>query len=182
MGGKWVEVLKDIDPRIRRVAILFNPETAAAGGNLFLPSFKLAGAALGVEAIEAPVHDVSGIEQAIDALGSEPNGGLIAMADIFIALNRGLTIRLAAKNRLPLMAAFKFYTDEGGLVSYGTSVSDLFHRAATYVDRILKGAKPADLPVQAPTKFEMVINLKTAKALGITVPQTLLVAADEVIE
>ena len=96
------------------------------------------------------------------------------MADIFIALNRGLIIRLAAKNCLPLMAAFRFYTDEGGLVFYGTGVSDLFHRAATYVDRILKGAKPADLPVQAPTKFETVVNLKTAKALGITVPQTLL--------
>jgi putative tryptophan/tyrosine transport system substrate-binding protein len=182
MGGKWVEVLKDIDPRIQRVAILFNPETAARGGNLFLPSFKLAGAALGVEAIEAPVNNVSGIEQAIDAVAREQNGGLVAMADIFISLNRELIIRLAAKNRLPLIAAFRFFTDEGGLVSYGTSVIDLFHRAANYVDRILKGANPAELPVQAPTKFEMVINLKTAKALDLAISHDFLLRADDVVE
>jgi putative tryptophan/tyrosine transport system substrate-binding protein len=182
MGGKWVEVLKDIYPGIRRVAILFNPGTASAGGNLYLPSFKLACAALGVEPIESPAHNVAEIEQAIDALGREPNGGLVAMADISISLNRELIIRLAATNRLPLIAAFRFFPDEGGLVSYGPNVTDLFHRASTYVDRILKGEKPADLPVQAPTKFELALNLKTAKSLGLTVPQSLLAIADEVIE
>ena len=182
MGGKWVEVLKDLDPRIRQVAVLFNPETAPAGGKFYLPSLKLAANALGVELTEAPVHDAAGIGRAIDVLGREPNGGLVAMADIFIASNRELVIQWAANNRLPLIAAFRFFADEGGLISYGTSVVDLFRRAATYVDRILRGAKPADLPVQAPTKFEMVINLKTAKALGLTISRDFLLRADEVIE
>jgi putative tryptophan/tyrosine transport system substrate-binding protein len=182
MGGKWVEVLKDLDPRIRRITILFNPDTATRGGKFFLPSFIAAGAALGLETIQAPVHDAAGIEDAIDALAREPNGGLVAMSDIFTASNRELIIRLAVDHRLPLIAAFRAYTDLGGLVSYGPSSVDIFHRAASYVDRILKGEKPADLPVQAPTKYELVINLKTAKALGITIPQTLLATADEVIE
>jgi putative tryptophan/tyrosine transport system substrate-binding protein len=182
MGGKWVEVLKDIDPRIRRVAILFNPESAAGHGKLYLPSFNAAAAALGVEPIEAPVHDPAEIEKAIDALARQPDGGLIAMADIFTNLNRKLIIRLAANNRLPFIGPFRSFTDDGGLVSYGISAIDIFHRAASYVDRILKGANPADLPVQAPTKFEMVINLKTAKTLGLTVPQIMQMTADEVIE
>ena len=182
MSAKWVEILKDLDPRIRQVAILFNPETAAAGGKYYLPSFKSAGKALGVEAIEAPVHTAAEIEQTIDALARKPNSGLVAMAEIFTTLNKAFIIRLAANNRLPLMCPFRYFTDEGGLVSYGIDLADLFHRAATYVDRILKGAKPADLPVQAPTKFEMVINLKTAKTLGLTVPPMLLARADEVIE
>jgi putative ABC transport system substrate-binding protein len=182
MSAKWVEILKDLDPRIRRVAILFNPETAAAGGKYYLPSFKSAGEALGVEAIEAPVHNAAEIEQAIDALAREPNTGLVAMAEIFTTVNKALIIRLAANDRLPLMCPYRFFIDEGGLVSYGISLTDLFHRAASYVDRILKGARPDDLPVQAPTKFEMVINLKTAKALGLTVPQSILARADEVIE
>jgi putative ABC transport system substrate-binding protein len=182
ISGKWVEILKDLDPLIRRVAILFNPETAAASGKYYLPSFKSAGDALGIEAIEAPVHNAAEIEQAIDALAREPNSALVAMADIFTTLNKALIIRLAANDRLPLMCPFRFFTEEGGLVSYGISLTDLFHRAATYIDRILKGAKPADLPVQAPTKFEMVINLKTAKALGLTVSHDFLLRADEVIE
>jgi putative tryptophan/tyrosine transport system substrate-binding protein len=182
MGGKWLEVLKDLDPRIRRVAILFNPQTAVGGGTFYLPSFNTAAAALGVEPIEARVHDSAGIEKAIDALAREPNGGLVAMADIFTNLNRELIIRLAAKGHLPFIAAFRSFTDDGGLVSYGSSAIDIFHRAASYVDRILKGEKPADLPVQAPTKFELVINLKTAKALGLTVPQIMQMTADEVIE
>jgi putative ABC transport system substrate-binding protein len=182
ISGKWVEILKDLDPRIRRVAILFNPETAAASGKYYLPSFKAAGDALGIEAIEAPVHNAAEIEQAIDALAREPNSALVTMAEIFTTLNKALIIRLAANDRLPLMCPFRFFTEEGALVSYGISLTDLFHRTATYVDRILKGAKPADLPVQAPTKFEMVINLKTAKALGLTVSHDFLLRADEVIE
>jgi putative tryptophan/tyrosine transport system substrate-binding protein len=182
MSAKWMEILKDLDPHIRQVAILFNPETAAAGGKYYLPSFKSAGEALGVEAVEAPVHNAAEIELAIDALARKPNSGLVAMAEIFTTLNKALIIRLATTNRLPLMCPYRFFTEEGGLVSYGISLTDLFYRAAAYVDRILKGAKPADLPVQAPTKFELVINLKTAKALGLDVPATLLARADEVIE
>jgi putative ABC transport system substrate-binding protein len=182
MGGKWLEVLKDLDPRIRRVAMLFNPETAAAGGKLYLTPFKAAGAALGIETIEAPVHDLAGIEKAIDATARQPNGGLIAMADAFTYANREIISRLATNNHLPFLAAFRPFTEAGGLISYGIDQFDIFHRAASYVDRILKGTKPSDLPVQFPTKFEMVINLKTARALGLTVPPALLALADEVIE
>jgi putative ABC transport system substrate-binding protein len=182
MGGKWLEILKDLDFRIRRVAILFNPTTAAAGGKPYLIPLKAAGPALGIETIEAPVHDSAGIKQAIDTMARQPNGGLVAMADVFTFSNREMIIRLAAQNHLPFMAAFRTFTDEGGLISYGIDGVDIFYRAASYVDRILKGAKPADLPVQAPTKFEMVINLKTAKTLGLTVPPTLIARADEIIE
>jgi putative tryptophan/tyrosine transport system substrate-binding protein len=182
LGGKWLEILKDLDPRIWRVAMLFNPETAAAGGKLYLTSFKAAGEALGIETIEARVHDPGGIEKAIDAMARQPNGGLVAMADAFTYANREMIVRLANNNHLPFIAAFRPFTDAGGLISYGIDQFDIFHRAASYVDRILKGAKPADLPVQAPTKYELVINLKTAKAVGLTVPPTLLAVADEVIE
>jgi putative ABC transport system substrate-binding protein len=182
MGGKWVEILNDLDPRIRRITILFNPDTAPGGGKFFLPAFKAAGTALGVETIEAQVHDASGIEKAIEALSGETGGGLAAMPDTFTGSNRDLIIRLAANHRLPLVAAYRTFSEVGGLVSYGPNTSDLAHRAAAYVDRILKGEKPADLPVQAPTKFELIVNLKTAKALGITVPPSLLARADEVIE
>ena len=182
MGGKWLEILKDLDPRIRQVAMLFNPETAAAGGKLYLTPFKAAGEALGIETIEARVHDPGGIEKAIDAMARQPNGGLVAMADAFTYANREMIVRLANNNHLPFIAAFRPFTDTGGLISYGIDQFDIFRRAASYVDRILKGAKPADLPVQAPTKYELVINLKTAKALSLTVPPTLLSTADEVIE
>lgn len=182
LGGKWVEVLKDVDPGVRRVAILFNPDTYAVGGQLYLPSFNESAKALGVKSIEAPVHDVAEIEEAIAGLTREPGGGVIAMPGIFIATNGDAIIRSAAKHRVPLISAFSFFTDEGGLISYGISISDLFYRAAIYIDRILKGAKPADLPIQAPTKFEMTINLKTAKALGLNITRDFLLRADDVIE
>src|SRR6266404_2337216 len=143
MGSKWVEILHDLDPRIRRIAILFNPDTAPVGGKFFLPAFKAAGTALGVETIEAKVHDASGIEQAIEALSGETGGGLAAMPDTFTGSNRDFIIRLALKHRLPLVAAYRTFSDGGGLVSYGPSTTDLAHRAASYVDRILKGEKPA---------------------------------------
>jgi putative ABC transport system substrate-binding protein len=182
MGGKWVQILHDIDPRIRRIAILFNPETAPAGGKFFLPAFKAAGTALEVETIEAKVHNASGIEQAIETLSGETGGGLAAMPDTFTGSNRDFITRLALKHRLPLIAAYRVFSDVGGLVSYGPSTTDLARRAASYVDRILKGEKAAELPIQAPTKFELVINLGTAKALGLTMPPTLLAQADEIIE
>jgi putative ABC transport system substrate-binding protein len=182
MGGKWVEVLTDLDPRIRRVAILFNPETAPTGGKIFLPSFRAASATLGVEPIEAPVHTAAEIEQAIETLARTPHGSLIAMADIFPAQNRGQIISLALTHRLPLIGAYRAFADEGGLASYGVDKFDQFRRVASYVDRILKGAKPADLPVQSPTKLELVINVRTAKALGLTISHDFLLRADEVIE
>lgn len=182
MGGKWMEVLKDIEPRIRRVAILFNPEAIAETGKLYLPSFMAAGRALGIEPIEAPVRDTDEIKQAVDPVAREPNGGLAAMTENFTALNRDLIVRLALNHRLPLIAGFRSFTDAGGLVSYGTDVIDIFHRAASYVDLILKGAKPGELPVQAPTKFEMVVNLKTAKVIGLSIGRDFLLRADDVVE
>jgi putative tryptophan/tyrosine transport system substrate-binding protein len=182
MGGKLVEVLKDLDPRIRRVAMVFNPETAPGGGKFLLPSFHAAGAALGVEPIEAPLHSAAEIDHAIDALAREPDGGLVIMPDNFTAANVDLISRSALDHRLPLISAYRYYTDAGGLVSYGIDNFDPFHRAASYVDRILKGEKPADLPVQAPTKYELVVNLKTAKALGLTVSHEFLLRADDTVE
>ena len=182
MGGKWLEVLKDLDPTIGRVAFMFNPDTAPAGGRHYLPAFETGAAALAVEPTIARVHNTVEIEQAISVLARQPNGGLIVTPDIFLASHRDLIIELAARYRVPAIYAFRIYPDAGGLISYGNDAVAIFERAASYVDRILKGAKPADLPVQAPTKFELVINLKTAKALGIEVPPTLIARADEVIE
>jgi putative ABC transport system substrate-binding protein len=180
MAGKWVEVLKDIDPGIRRAAILFNPDIALT--KPFLAAFEAAGASLGIEPIEVPVRGTAEIEPAIDAFARQPNGALVGMPESFIGLNIDLICRLALRHRLPLIGGFRTYTDTGALVSYGVSVGDLFYRAAAYVDRILKGAKPADLPIQAPTKFEMVVNLKTAKALGLTIGHDFLLRADDIVE
>ena len=182
MSGKWVEILKDVDPRIRRVAIMFNPKTAPSGGDFFLPSFRAAGAALGIEPIELPLHNPAEIEPALDKLAREAYGALIMMPDVFTGYYRDQIIRSAINHSLPVISSYRNYTEVGGLVSYGIKVSDLFHRAASYVDRILKGEKPADLPVQAPTQFEMVINLKTAKALGLTIRHDILLRADDLIE
>ena len=182
IGGKWVEILHDLDPRIRRLAIMFNPDTAPAGGKFFLPSIKAAGMTIGVETIEARVNDPGGLESAIETLSGDMGGGLVAMPDAFTVSNSNLIIRSALDHRLPLIAGYRSFSDAGGLVSYGPNTGDLAHRAASYVDRILRGEKPANLPIQAPTKFEMVINLKTAKALGVTVSPALLARADEVIE
>jgi putative tryptophan/tyrosine transport system substrate-binding protein len=182
MAGKWVEILHDLDPGIRRIQIIFNPATAPAGGRFFLSPFKAAGAALGIETIEAQVHDAAEIEQAIEASSGATGGALAAMPDTFTGSNRDFMVRLALKHRLPLIAAYRVFSDAGGLVSYGPHTADLARRAASYVDRILKGEKAAELPIQAPTKFELVINLGTTKALGLTAPSTLLVQADDVIE
>jgi putative ABC transport system substrate-binding protein len=181
MGGKWVQVLKDLDPRVRRIAILFNPETAPYAKN-FLPSFKAACATFGLTGIEAPVRNVTEINQTVDALARESSGALITVADIFIATNRDLIIGLAMNNHLPLLGAFRDFPQAGALASYGSSSIDLFRNAASYVDRILKGAKPADLPIQSPTKFELVVNLKTARSLGLTINHDFLLRADDVVE
>jgi len=182
MVGKWLELLTEIAPEIKRVAAMFNPDTAAGGGSYFLPRLEAAAQLLKVELITARVHSDVEIEAVITSLGREPGGGLIVVPDGFMVVHRAPTIALAARNNVPAVYWQSLLAKDGGLLSYGSDYSDLFRRAAPYVDRILRGTKASDLPVQLPTKFELVINLKTAKALGVTVPQTLLLAADEVIE
>jgi putative ABC transport system substrate-binding protein len=181
MAGKWLELLKQIAPRVNRVAFLFNPATAPYA-EYFLNPFKAAAASFAVEAIAAPVHDTSELESVIAAQARASNGGLIAMPDAFLNAHRAEVTSLAARHRLPAVYAFRFFSELGGLLSYGNDIRDNYRRAATYVDRILKGTKPSELPVQAPVKFELVINLKTAKALGLDVPLHLQQRADEVIE
>jgi putative ABC transport system substrate-binding protein len=181
IAGKLVQVLKDIAPATARAAVIFNPDTAPYY-KLYMSSIEAAAASLAMRAFEAPAHSGAEIEAAISALAREPAGGVIAMSDGFTVIHRDLIIALAARNRLPAAYPFRFFVATGGLISYGVDLTDMQRRAAVYVDRILKGAKPAHLPVQQPTKYELVINLKTAKALGIEVPPTLLARADEVIE
>jgi putative ABC transport system substrate-binding protein len=181
MAGKWVELLKETAPRVARVAFLFNPATATYA-NDFLKHFKTAAASFGVEAIVAPVRDWSELESVVGALAREPNGGLIVMPDSSLLAHRSEITSLAARYRLPAIYPFRFFTQLGGLLSYGNDLLDNFRRAAVYADRILRGTKPSELPVQAPVKFELFINLKTAKALGLDVPLHLQQRADEVIE
>ena len=159
---------------------MFDPDTLAA--SLYMPSFETAARSLKVAPIIAPVHSDAEIEAAIVALGREPEGGLVLMPDIFMTAHRAPIISAAARNNVPAVYWSSSFARVGGLLSYGVDPVDITRRAATYVDRILRGAKPGDLPVQFPTKFEMVVNLKTAKALGLTVPQSILLRADEVIE
>jgi len=180
LGGKWVELLSEIAPGLERVAIMFNPDTAAV--STYMPSFQMAARSLKVVLITVPVHDDVEIAVAITALGRGPGGGLVFMPDIFTQAHRAPIILAAARNKVPAVYYLSDYARDGGLLSYGPNPLDIFRRAATYVDRILRGAKPAELPVQLPTKFEMAVNLKTAKALGLTVPQSILLSADEVIE
>ncbi|HLX18085.1 MAG TPA: ABC transporter substrate-binding protein [Bradyrhizobium sp.] len=180
-AGKWLELLKEIEPRLNRAAFLFNPATAPFA-EYYLNPFKTAAASLGMEAIPAPVHDRSELESVIAAQVRGPSTGLIVMPDGFLNDHRADLVLLAARYRIPAIYPWRFFPELGGLLSYGSEQRDLFRLAAIYVDRILKGEKPADLPVQAPTKYELVINLKTAKALGLTVSPTLLARADEVIE
>jgi putative ABC transport system substrate-binding protein len=179
--GKWLELLKEIAPRVIRSALLYNPKTAPYA-EYYLNSFKAAAASFAVEAIAAPVRDASELETGIAAQARAPNGGLIVLPDGFTGAHRMEITALAARHHLPAVYPFRFFTEVGGLLSYGNDVFDNYRRAAIYADRILKGAKPAELPVQAPVKFELVINLKTAKALGLDVPLHLQQRADAVIE
>ncbi|MGA7207381.1 MAG: ABC transporter substrate-binding protein, partial [Pseudolabrys sp.] len=179
--GKWLELLKEIAPRVNRAAFLFNPATTPYA-DIYLKPFKAAAASLGLEAVVATVHDTAELDTVIAAQAREPNGGLIVMPDGFLNVHRAEVILLAARNGLPAVYPWRFFAEQGGLLSYGSEQRGLFRIAASYVDRILKGEKPADLPVQAPTEYELVINLKTAKALGLTVPPTLLDRADKLIE
>ena len=168
MAGKWLELLKEIAPRVERVAILFNPATAPYA-EYWLNPFKAAAAPLAVAASAAHVHDTSELESAVAAHAHAPNGGLIVMPDTFTSTHRAEITALAARHRLPAVYPFRFFAEVGGLLSYGNDLIDDFRRAANYADRVLRGAKPSELPVQFPVKFELVINLKTAKALGLDV-------------
>jgi putative tryptophan/tyrosine transport system substrate-binding protein len=181
LGGKWLELLKEIAPRVTRIAALFNPAMAPYA-EYWLSPFEAAAPSFAVEAIRAPIQDTSELESVIAAQAREPNSGLFVLPDAFTFAYRVEIVSLAARYRLPAVYAFRFFTELGGLLSYGDNLTDNFRRAATYVDRILKGAKPSELPVQAPVKFELVINLKTAKALSLDVTWFLQQRADEVIE
>ncbi len=181
MAGKWLGMLTQITPPVARVAVLYNPATAPYAG-LMLHAIEEAARSLAVAVEAAPVNDDAEIEAMMARLAREVRGGLLILPDNFTIVHRDVTVALAARHRLPAVYPYRFFAAAGGLLSYGIDLPDLFQHAATYVDRILKGAKPGDLPVQQPTKFELVINLKTAKALGVTVAPSLLAGADEVIE
>ena len=181
-GGKWLEVLKEIAPDIKRAAIMFNPDTAPAGGSYYLPSFDAAARKLKVEPIAARVRSVAEIEAVITSLGREPGGSLVVMPDAFMETHRGQIILFAARNNVPTVYSLSVFARNGGLLSYGADRVDIFRRSASYVDLILRGAKPAELPVQLPFKYEMTVNAKTAKSLGLDVPLFFQQRADEVIE
>jgi putative ABC transport system substrate-binding protein len=181
VGGKWVELLKAIAPRTVHVALLFNPATTVPL-QFFMPSIQAAASSFAIEVSAAPVHAKDEIEGVIAAQARNPGGGLFVMPDVYNDANRELIIALTARYGVPAIYYNRFFSEPGGLISYGDVRGEQFRLAAGYIDRILKGEKPADLPLQAPTKFELIINLKTAKALGLDVPLHLQQAADEVIE
>jgi putative ABC transport system substrate-binding protein len=180
LGGKWLELLSEIAPGLKRAAIMFNPDTAPA--STYTPSFETAARSLKVEAITAPVRDEVEIETAIVAVGRDPGSGLVIMPDAFMVSHRAPIILAAARNNVPAVYNQSPFARDGGLLSYGIDTVDSYRRAASYVDRILRGEKPGDLPVQLPTKFEMVVNRKTANALGLAIPPSILLRADEVID
>jgi ABC-type uncharacterized transport system substrate-binding protein len=181
IGGKWLELLKEIAPRVNRVAFMFNPNTAPYA-ELFVKPFKAAAPSLGVAPIVAPVRGASEIESVIAVHAREPNGGFIVMPDTFLLARRAEVTALAARYRLPAVYPFRAFTEVGGLISYGNDNVNIYRRAATYADRILRGADPSELPLQLPVKFELVINRKTADALGLEVSASFYWRADEVIE
>jgi len=181
MVGKWLEILKEAAPGVSRALLMFNPDTSPHY-YVYLRSFAAVPRSIAVEVTAAPVRDTAEAEEAIAKLGREGGGGLIVPPDAFTIVHDQLLVRLAQQHRVPAVYSYRISVAQGGLMSYGPDPFDNFRRSASYVDRILKGAKPSELPVQAPVKFEMTINLKTAKTLGLDVPPTLLARADEVIE
>ena len=180
LAGKWLELLKELVPQIKHVGVLRDPGTAASIGQWAV--IQAAAQPLGAEVSTINVRTDTEIDRAMAAFAREPNGGLIAVVSAPVLIHRELIVKLAARHQLPMVYPYRFFVTEGGLASYGADLVSQYRLAAGYVDRILKGEKPANLPVQAPTKYELAINLKTAKALGLTVPPTLLARADEVIE
>ena len=182
MGGKWLELLKEAAPHVSKAALLYNPETAPGAGLYFEGSFRAAAHSLAITITPALVRSPDDIAKTLALLGSESSGGLVVMPDTFTTVHRKQIVGLAAKYRLPAIYPWRYFATAGGLLVYGVNQIELFRLAATYVDRILRGERPGNLPIQAPTRFELVINLKAAKALDITIPPTLLSRADEVIE
>jgi putative ABC transport system substrate-binding protein len=180
IGGKWVELFKEIAPRAERVGFVFNPDAAPNVG--FFHAAEAAAPSFGIKLAALAVRDASDVEQAVAAFAAEPDGGLIVAPHAVTLGNRKLLIELAARYRLPAVYSDRYFAESGGLVSFGNNAADLFRRAATYVDLILKGANPADLPVQLPTKFELIVNLKAAETLGLTISESFLIRADAVIE
>jgi putative tryptophan/tyrosine transport system substrate-binding protein len=180
IGGKWLELLKEVAPRLATVAVIYNPEFTTTQG--WFAAIEAAAAMLGVKAIRIPVRNPAEIEDAIGTFAREPNGGLIVVPPGLVGAERDVVFRQALQRRLPAIYQAKAYALDGGLMSYGADAADLFRQCSTFVDRILRGAKPGELPVQVPTKFELAINLKTAKAMGLEISPMLLARADEVIE
>ena len=181
MGGKWVQLLSEIAPRVETVTVMFNPDSAPFA-RMFLPSMQAVHPSSTFKLIISPVHNETEIDRAVAAAGRQSSSGLIVLPGSFLNSRHEMIVASTAKQHLPAIYSVSEFTRSGGLISYGIERVDLFRRSAAYVDRILKGEKPADLAVQQPTKFELAINLKTAKALGLAVPPTLLATADEVIE
>jgi putative tryptophan/tyrosine transport system substrate-binding protein len=179
--GKWLTLMREIAPQVSRIGFLFNPQTAPFA-QYYLYTFRSAASGLAIEAIDAPVHSTEEVEAFMTELGREAGAGLVIMSDTSTTVYRKTIYSLAERYRLPTIYPYRFFVTEGGLMSYGIDVADLLRGAASYVDRILRGEKPSELAVQQPTKFELVINAKTAKALGLNIPATLLATADEVIE
>lgn len=182
LGGKWVQVLKELNPNIARLAVMFNPKTAPAGGAFYFRLVEDAARFIGVATAPTPVENAAEIERVVEAFAREPNGAFVVQPDITIHNHRKLIFSLMALHRLPAIYAYPNFAHEGGLAGYGIDLADVYRQAAGYVDRILRGEKPSDLSVQAPTKFELAINIRTANALGLTIPPFLLARADEVVE
>jgi putative ABC transport system substrate-binding protein len=181
LGGKWLSLLKEIAPRVEHVGLLFNPEMGNSA-SAFVQPIEAAAPALGIKSIVRPLKESAEINRMISALSQVPNSGLIFLPDAFTAVHREMIVALVARHHVPATYPLRTFSTAGGLMSYGIDTNQLFRQAASYVDRILRGTDPGDLPVQAPTKFELVINLKTAKALGLEIPPTLVARADEVIK
>jgi putative tryptophan/tyrosine transport system substrate-binding protein len=182
MTGKWLGLLKESVPDLKRVALMFNPQTTSAGGAHFWEAFKDAAASAAVQPVSGSFYNVAELDETLAALSKDAGGGFILAPDGSTVVNRDAFLASAARHRLPAVYPFREFATNGGLMAYGADIIEQYDRAAGYIDRILKGEKPAELPVQAPTKFELVINLRTAKALGLVIPQSLLVTADKVIE
>jgi ABC-type uncharacterized transport system substrate-binding protein len=180
MASKWLELIIEIVPKVKRVALIFNPHTSPYRS--YLREFEVAAPKIGVQAVPTPVADAAELERTITALGQQPDSALFVVPDVFVQVHRALIIKLAEQYRLPGVYPYRFFPTSGGLLSYGIDTVIIFRQAAAYVDRILKGEKPADLPVQAPVSFKLVINLKAARAIGLTIPESFLLRADEVIE
>jgi putative ABC transport system substrate-binding protein len=182
LTGKWLELLKEVAPRVKRVAFIFNPKLAPGGGSYYTRLIEASAPPFAVTPTVAPVYGAADIERTIGEFVREPNGGLVVLPDATTLVHRKLIVALADRHHVPAIYAFRIVVSDGGLMSYGIDVVDQFRQAAGYVDRILKGAKPADLPVQLPSKFVLSINLKTAKGLGLDVPSLLQQRADELVE